>query len=76
MAANYEIIAAQLLRLNSRNHDAWNNWGHGLCQEALTLPDKEAAPLLAEAARKFAVACDLSPRNVLYRSNLAFALLQ
>ncbi|MBC8143650.1 MAG: hypothetical protein H7Y38_19640 [Armatimonadetes bacterium] len=76
MAATYEIIAAQLLRINTRNHAAWNDWGAGLCNEALTLPNDVAEPMLADAARKFAVACDLSPRNVLYWSNFGIALYQ
>lgn len=76
MATDYEIIAAQLLRINPRNHEAWNDWGMGICGEALSLPKDEAAPMFAEAVLKLAVACDLSPQNPVYEGNFADALYQ
>ncbi|MBC8136610.1 MAG: hypothetical protein H8F28_12040 [Fibrella sp.] len=76
MAAEYEIIAAQLLRVNSRNHAAWNNWGVGIFNEALELPDDVSAPLFEEATRKYAIAADLAPREPLYWQNWGGVLLQ
>ncbi|MBC7806253.1 MAG: hypothetical protein H7145_08890, partial [Akkermansiaceae bacterium] len=53
MSAEYEIIAAQLLRVNSRNHAAWNEWGRGIFDEALTMPPDIAEQMLTDAGRKF-----------------------
>ncbi len=76
MAAEYEIIAAQLLRVNSRNHAAWNEWGRGIFDEALRMPPEIAEPMLTDAGRKFAVASDLSPGNAVYWQNRGAALLE
>ena len=74
MAADYERAALHALRINPRDREAWNRWGIGLFNEALTLPNEDALPMLADAARKYAVASDLAPSEPAYLRNGGNAL--
>lgn len=76
MAAEYEIIAAQQLRVNPRNHAAWNEWGRGLFDEAIKMPSDIGEQMLLEAGRKFAIASELFPGEVAYWQNCGAALLE